>query len=116
MRVTRLSDSEGGGNGTTRPSLPLSPQTFGNAPSTDWIPAFAGMTGVSKGIASQMTPTPVAHIAAVTAGALVYTAVVAPILGAAGLLWGISTASPTVSTGVLLVSPVRLTTMVKAAG
>jgi hypothetical protein len=23
------------------------PQTFGNALSTDWIPAFAGMTGVS---------------------------------------------------------------------
>jgi hypothetical protein len=33
-------------------------QTFGNALSTDWIPAFAGMTGVSKGIPSQMTATP----------------------------------------------------------
>jgi hypothetical protein len=33
-------------------------QTFGNALSTDWIPAFAGMTGVSKGIPSQMTPPP----------------------------------------------------------
>ena len=30
-------------------------QTFGNALSTDWIPAFAGMTGVSKGIRCQMT-------------------------------------------------------------
>ena len=41
-------------------------QTFGNALATDWIPAlrqaqgklFAGMTGVSKGIPSQMTPPP----------------------------------------------------------
>jgi hypothetical protein len=33
-------------------------QSFGNAPSKDWIPAFAGMTGVSKGIPSQMTPPP----------------------------------------------------------
>ena len=31
-------------------------QTFRNALSTDWIPAFAGMTGVSKRIPSQMTP------------------------------------------------------------
>ena len=28
------------------------------APRTDWIPAFAGMTSVSKGIQSQMTPLP----------------------------------------------------------
>ena len=35
------------------------PQTFGNALPTDWIPAFAGMTGVSKGIPSQMTPYPI---------------------------------------------------------
>jgi hypothetical protein len=33
-------------------------QTFGNALSTDGIPAFVGMTGVSKGVPSQMTPTP----------------------------------------------------------
>src|SRR5437016_13359978 len=26
------------------------PQPIGNAPPRDWIPAFAGMTGVSKGI------------------------------------------------------------------
>jgi hypothetical protein len=32
------------------------PQTFGNALSTDWIPAFAGMTGVSYGMIFQMTP------------------------------------------------------------
>ena len=25
-------------------------QTFGNARSKDWIPAFAGMTGISEGI------------------------------------------------------------------
>jgi hypothetical protein len=34
------------------------PPTFGNGRWTDWIPAFAGMTGVSKGIPSQMTTTP----------------------------------------------------------
>ena len=33
-------------------------ETFGNALSTDWIPAFAGMTGVSKGIPSQMASPP----------------------------------------------------------
>jgi hypothetical protein len=33
-------------------------QTFGNALSTDWIPAFAGMAGVSKGIPSRITPIP----------------------------------------------------------
>ena len=31
------------------------PQAFRNALSRDWIPAFAGMTGASKGIPSQMT-------------------------------------------------------------
>ena len=31
-------------------------QTIGNATTTKWIPAFAGMTSVSKGIAFQMTP------------------------------------------------------------
>jgi hypothetical protein len=34
------------------------PQAIGNAPPTDWIPAFAGMTIVSKGILLQMTPVP----------------------------------------------------------
>jgi hypothetical protein len=34
------------------------PKTFGNALSTDWIPAFAGMTCDSKGIPFQMTPAP----------------------------------------------------------
>jgi hypothetical protein len=32
------------------------PQAIGNRPPTDWIPAFAGMTSVSKGIPFQMTP------------------------------------------------------------
>jgi len=36
-------------------------QTFGNALATDWIPAFAGMTGVSEGMIFQMTPLPGAH-------------------------------------------------------
>ena len=31
-------------------------QGIGSAPATDWIPAFAGMTRVSKGIKIQMTP------------------------------------------------------------
>ena len=40
------------GHGRSRPqSFPRkresTPQTFGNALSTDWIPAFAGMTGDS---------------------------------------------------------------------
>ena len=34
------------------------PQTFGDRPSTDWIPAFAGMTAPSKETPSQMTPVP----------------------------------------------------------
>jgi hypothetical protein len=34
------------------------PQTFGNVPSSDWIPAFAGMTGGSGGFPLQMTPAP----------------------------------------------------------
>jgi hypothetical protein len=34
------------------------PQAIRNAPPTDWIPAFAGMTSVSKGIPFQMTPAP----------------------------------------------------------
>jgi hypothetical protein len=31
-------------------------QAVGNAPAKDWIPAFAGMTGASKGTRFQMTP------------------------------------------------------------
>ena len=34
------------------------PQTLRNALSTGWIPAFAGMTGVSQGMRFQMTPLP----------------------------------------------------------
>ena len=34
------------------------PQAIGNAPPTDWTPAFAGMTGISKGMRFQMTPPP----------------------------------------------------------
>jgi len=34
------------------------PQTLGNALSAGWIPAFAGMASVSKGIPAQMTPAP----------------------------------------------------------
>jgi len=34
------------------------PQAIGNTTTTDWIPAFAGMTSVSKGIPFQMTPQP----------------------------------------------------------
>src|ERR1039458_3390402 len=34
------------------------PPAIGNAPPTDWIPACAGMTSVSKGIPFQMTPAP----------------------------------------------------------
>jgi hypothetical protein len=37
------------------------PRTFGTAQSKDWIPAFAGMTRVSEGIQSQMTPIPRIH-------------------------------------------------------
>ena len=33
-------------------------QAIGNAPPTDWIPACAGMTSVSKSIPFQMTPGP----------------------------------------------------------
>jgi hypothetical protein len=36
----------------------IHPQAIENAPLKDWIPAFAGMTCVSKGIAFQMTPLP----------------------------------------------------------
>jgi len=36
----------------------IHPQAIENAATTDWIPAFAGMTCVSKGIAFQMTPLP----------------------------------------------------------
>jgi hypothetical protein len=36
----------------------IHPQAIENAATTDWIPAFAGMTWVSKGIAFQMTPLP----------------------------------------------------------
>ena len=32
------------------------PQAIGNAPATDWIPAFAGMTGASKAMRFQLTP------------------------------------------------------------
>ena len=32
------------------------PQAIGNAPPTDWIPAFAGMTGASKAMRFQLTP------------------------------------------------------------
>ena len=46
MREIRLSGSEGGGNGTTRSSLSLSPRILGDGLSKDWIPGFAGMTGV----------------------------------------------------------------------
>src|SRR5208282_2767865 len=35
------------------------PQAIGNTPPTDWIPVFAGMTGVSKGIRFQITPLPI---------------------------------------------------------
>src|SRR5207245_8132392 len=31
-------------------------RAIGNAPPREWIPAFAGMTGVSRGIRFQMTP------------------------------------------------------------
>ena len=31
-------------------------QTFGNVLSTDWIPAFAGMTATCNAYVSQMTP------------------------------------------------------------
>ena len=34
------------------------PQTFGGVLSSDWIPAFAGMTGVSRGVPCQMTQPP----------------------------------------------------------
>ena len=34
------------------------PQAIGNAPPTDWIPAFAGMTGASKAMRFQLTPLP----------------------------------------------------------
>ncbi len=34
-------------------------QSSGNALSTGWISAFAGMTGVSEGTPSQMTPGPI---------------------------------------------------------
>jgi len=34
------------------------PPAIENAPPTDWIPAFAGMTSVSNEIAFQMTPAP----------------------------------------------------------
>ena len=34
------------------------PQTFGNVLSSHWIPAFAGMTGGSRGSPFQMTPAP----------------------------------------------------------
>ena len=34
------------------------PQAIRTAPSTDWIPAFAGMTYVSKATSFQMTPRP----------------------------------------------------------
>src|ERR1035437_1896887 len=34
------------------------PPAIGNAPPTDWIPAFAGMTNVLRGIPSQMAPLP----------------------------------------------------------
>jgi hypothetical protein len=47
---------------------------------------------------------------------LCYTAVVVTFLGAAGLLGAIPTAPPAASKGVFVVPPVRLTTMVKAAG
>src|SRR5436309_1551623 len=33
-------------------------QAIGNAPPTDWIPAFAGMTGASKAMRFQLTPLP----------------------------------------------------------
>jgi hypothetical protein len=36
----------------------IHPPAIENAPLTDWIPAFAGMTCVSKGIAFQMAPLP----------------------------------------------------------
>jgi hypothetical protein len=35
-----------------------SPKATENAPQKNWIPACAGMTGVSKGIRFQMTPLP----------------------------------------------------------
>jgi hypothetical protein len=38
------------------------PQTFSNALSMRWIPAFAGMTCVSKSILFQMTPAPRAKV------------------------------------------------------
>ena len=34
------------------------PPARGNSPTTDWIPSFAGMTNVLKGIPFQMTPLP----------------------------------------------------------
>ena len=47
---------------------------------------------------------------------LCYTAEVVSLLGAAGLLSRISAAQPAASKGASVVPPVRLTTMVKAAG
>jgi hypothetical protein len=34
------------------------PQAIGNTPPTDWIPTFAGITGVLEGTRFQMTPLP----------------------------------------------------------
>ena len=47
---------------------------------------------------------------------LCYTAEVVTLLGVAELHWGIPTAQSAASKGVFAVPPVRLTTMVKAAG
>jgi hypothetical protein len=60
-------------------------------------------------------PVLVAHIAAVIAGVW-YTVGVVTFFGAAGLLSAFSAAQAAAFTGVLLMPPVRLTTMVKAAG
>ena len=70
-QVSQVSETSPGGlvvapvakHGRTRPwSFPRkresTPQTSGNALSTDWIPAFAGMTGVSKGMIFEITPLP----------------------------------------------------------
>jgi hypothetical protein len=48
--------------GLRRQSFPRkresTPQTFGDVPSSHWIPAFAGMTGGSSGSPFRMTPAP----------------------------------------------------------
>src|ERR1035437_2157485 len=44
------------------------PPAIGNAPPTDWIPAFAGMTSVSIGVPFQMAPAPAFRARRATGG------------------------------------------------